>query len=190
LFIDNELEKSASSHGKNIQIPPAPSAFLDETSPLSAITFAMGGECIAWGKRVHGILCEKGSTARIPKSTTQTQMGISIKKFLNQTVLIVLGTKISREQVIRYVSNKTGGTHYDNSRGKHNDLAIDRARFIFSYDVSGADAKQNLNLERISRMQQKFSNFPRKVDCVLIQMMITCHLLHSSSAVADLRRIL
>jgi hypothetical protein len=43
-------------------------------------------------------------------------------KFLKQTCLVLSDTGINREEVIKYVSNKIGGAHYDNSRHEAKDL--------------------------------------------------------------------
>jgi hypothetical protein len=45
-----------------------------------------------------------------------------LSKFLKQTCLVLSDTRINREEVIKYVSNKIGGAHYDSSRHEAKDL--------------------------------------------------------------------
>lgn len=41
---------------------------------------------------------------------------IELTKFMKQVSFMIKGTKINREEVIKYIANKRGGAHYDESR--------------------------------------------------------------------------
>lgn len=41
---------------------------------------------------------------------------IKLTKFMKQVSFMINGTKINREEVVKYIANKRGGAHYDGSR--------------------------------------------------------------------------
>ena len=43
---------------------------------------------------------------------------IKLTKFMKQVSFMINGTKIDREEVIKYIANKRGGAHYDGSRNE------------------------------------------------------------------------
>lgn len=184
LFIDDHLQQSAISHGFDLRLTKPPTEFLEDAYPLSQVGFAMGGECVAWGNRIHGFEWDEGVV--LYHNRPKSDGPIKIKDFLRQTVLIVRGTKITREQVIRYVANKSGVTHYDRTRGKHNDLALDRARSLFWFTLNNkGEAGQHFDQTNLHRVVEQFAARPLKVDCVIIQNLITAQLMVAS---ADLQR--
>lgn len=184
LFIDDHLQQSAISHGFDLRLNKPPTDFLEDAVPLGNVGFAMGGECMAWGKRVHGFEWDEGAVTY--RNKPKSDEPIKIKDFLRQTVLIVRGTKITREQVIRYVANKSGIMHYDRTRGKHNDLALDRARSLFWFTLDNkGEAGQHFDQRNMHRVVEQFAARPLRVDCVLIQNLVAAQLMVAS---ADLQR--
>jgi len=49
---------------------------------------------------------------------------VLLKQFLSQTVVIINGTKVTRNDLVQFVANKMGGAHYDDGRQKPRDIAL------------------------------------------------------------------
>lgn len=47
---------------------------------------------------------------------------INLNEFMKQPSIVIRGTKINREEIIKYVCNKLGGAHYDNKRKEDKEL--------------------------------------------------------------------
>jgi hypothetical protein len=52
-------------------------------------------------------------------------VGQPISKFLGSSFALILGTEVTRRDVIRYVANKLGGAHFDPSRNRKGDDRVE-----------------------------------------------------------------
>lgn len=186
LLLQNNLQISANARHIALRIPPAPTDFIRTASPVANMTFANGGECVVWGTKVHGFEFSKGEVIYKPVRLRDAR-GMKLSEFLDAPVIIVNGIRITRWQVIRYAANKMGASHYDRSRGEHNDRAIDRARASFFFEVGPDNVTQHFDRTMALRVSDSFSAFPRRVDCVLIQLLVTCQLVINAPQVVKLR---
>lgn len=72
---------------------------------------------------------------------------LKLSKFMKQTSFYMGGTHINREEVVKYIANKRGGAHYDNSRNteKSGSKGELERKFQLLDDVHGAMAVADKN---------------------------------------------
>jgi hypothetical protein len=94
----------------------------------SLVEFASAGGATHNGMGVAGALMYR---AAMPPELIKARydLGLQLKtmtlqQYLERPCLLIRGTKVSRRDLIRYVSNKKGGVHYDRKRSGSNDSAF------------------------------------------------------------------
>jgi hypothetical protein len=124
LLIDQEQGLTRISRmlgGNQDLLITAPSINIDRLDEL--IFFCAGG-----AKTPMGIIESIQMFSTLAKSEERPRMmvgeesPIKLSKFLKQTSLVISSVKINREEIIKYVSNKLGGVHYDSNRDDRKEL--------------------------------------------------------------------
>jgi len=129
LLVDQELLQAARMLGKDISVM-APLICREESfENLDEIVFYQAGGANFRGMEiqtltiVRGVLSNEEIKQRWERERNLVGKSYPVKlsKFLKQTSFIVFGIKINREEVIKYITNKLGGAHYNSSRKTSND---------------------------------------------------------------------
>lgn len=134
LIVDNggTLLKVAKDFGIEVRIPCPVNTETVRSLKKDAELYICGNTEIS-GMTAAGMFARRGGgppPGYAPEHPDQRQM-LSIGAFRNQTSAMWMGVEISREEIIKYVSNKLGGSHYDNKRNGTLGLqyiALDRIR--------------------------------------------------------------
>ena len=124
LLIEKQLENIAYQVGMEIKVLAPAICRLMSASELKQKSFFQAG-----GANFKGMQIQFTSMINRAKSPAEIKAGYELAKsvigrsypvklgqFLKQTSFVVDGVLINREEVIKYVANKLGGTHYDPSR--------------------------------------------------------------------------
>ncbi|NJM11564.1 MAG: hypothetical protein HC889_06490 [Synechococcaceae cyanobacterium SM1_2_3] len=124
LLVEGKLGKVAHDCGRNLRImAPAINRGLTEAELKEKVYFQAGGAKYK-GVEVQAIsmvnraLSEKEIKANYErnKKVIGKSYPVKLDVFLRQPSFVVDGVLIYRDEVIKYVSNKLGGTHYDDTR--------------------------------------------------------------------------
>lgn len=124
LLIEKDLYKVAREINEEISVlTPEISKFDNELDDPSIVYYQCGGATYK-GLQVQDIkqLNRAKSEAEIKqnyqrgKDIVGKNYSIKLSKFMKQTAFVIEGTKINREEVIKYISNKKGGAHFDAER--------------------------------------------------------------------------
>ena len=193
LLIEGYLNKTARSHNIALNVPQPLNDFLLNHTPASDIKFGMCGNVNAWGgKVVGGFLYTRtlGTQGKKWPPNVENRRG-TISEFMDQTVLVVNGFKVTRRNVILYVANKVGFAHVSDSSAKPENIALDTARAAFGYDDTASD---NLKISYDDRplhvSRAPFTPHTRRIDSVLMQIFISCKFLRDTPTLQELRQII
>lgn len=124
LLVEGTLGKVAHECGKSLKVmAPAINRTLTETELKEKVYFQAGGARYK-GLKVQAMsivnraLSEKEIKANYEreKQVIGRSYPVKLGAFLRQPSFVVDGVLIYRDEVIKYVSNKLGGAHYDNTR--------------------------------------------------------------------------
>ncbi|MGA4531727.1 hypothetical protein ACPA1H_15390 [Ectopseudomonas chengduensis] len=124
LLIEGLLGKVAQECGRDLRVmAPAINRVITETELKQNAYFQAGGA------KYKGMVIQSTSIINRARTTqeikenyerTKNVIGksypVKLGVFLRQPSFVVDGTLINREEVIKYVANKLGGAHYDESR--------------------------------------------------------------------------
>lgn len=124
LLIENQLMKVAKMLNEDISImAPCVSKFENDLNDPSIAYYQAGGGNYK-GTEIQSL--KQLNRAKSPEEIKanyereKTLIGqnypLKLSLFMKQTSLIINGTKINREEVIKYIANKRGGAHFDSSR--------------------------------------------------------------------------
>jgi hypothetical protein len=124
LLVEGKLGKVAHDCGRSLQImAPAINKVLTEAELKEKVYFQAGGAKyrgleVQTMSMVNRALSEKEIKANYEcdKKVIGKSYPVKLGAFLRQPSFVVDGVLIHREEVIKYVSNKLGGAHYDNTR--------------------------------------------------------------------------
>lgn len=124
LLIEGQLGKIAHTYGRDIRIlAPAINKDLTETELKKNVYFQAGGakykgmevqalSIVNYAKPEQEIKADYERRKKVMGKSYPIKLGA----FLRQTSFVVDGVLIHREEVIKYVANKLGGVHYQDSR--------------------------------------------------------------------------
>lgn len=139
LLIHQELAEACNMLGINVKIYAPRNAEKINELNLDFTTFQSGGAKFK-GFQADNIffkageyINDKGKVMEIFnefKKLNTEKVPLSVDEFLNQISFIIDKVKISRADVIKYVANKLGGTHYDKSRKLNSKKANINKKFI------------------------------------------------------------
>lgn len=123
LLVDGMLERIAASLGQRIRVL-APLTSKHKKLNLHEIQFYMCGGAKYRGQQIAEVcFYNRAMSPQEIRELHRKEEGYigksypeKLNVFLHQTSFVVEGTAISREVVIKYVSNKLGGAHYDPRR--------------------------------------------------------------------------
>lgn len=124
LLVEGQLAKVAHACGRNLRImTPAINRVLTETELKQSVYWQAGGAKykgmeIQATSIVNRALSAQEIKAKYERDKKLIGKSYPVKlgTFLRQPSFVVEGILINREEVIKYVANKLGGAHYDESR--------------------------------------------------------------------------
>ena len=124
LLIEGQLMKVVNMLNEEISIMAPLISKHDEALDDPSIVFYQSGGANHNGMEIQSMmLANKAMTAEEIKENYESQKELigknyllKLSKFMKQVSFMINGTKINREEVIKYVANKRGGAHYDGSR--------------------------------------------------------------------------
>lgn len=124
LLIDGQLIKVANMLNEEISImAPLISKYEDELNDPSIIFYQSGGAKyrkmeVQSLKQTNRVMTTDEIRKNFEKQKDIIGQNYSLKltKFMKQVSFVINGTKINREEVIKYIVNKRGGAHFDSSR--------------------------------------------------------------------------
>lgn len=124
LLIDGQLIKVANMLNEEISImAPLISKYEDELNDPSIIFYQSGGAKyrkmeVQSLKQTNRVMTADEIRKNFEKQKDIIGQNYSLKltKFMKQVSFVINGTKINREEVIKYIVNKRGGAHFDSSR--------------------------------------------------------------------------
>lgn len=123
LLVENELQRAWRAVGLDGQpmiTTPAFSSTL-ESIALEKLVFATAGGARYKGAQLSGIYLELTNEIHEAKIEKLREGGppleaMSLTQFVDGTCVVVSGQVVSRRLLIKYISNKLGGAHYDPKR--------------------------------------------------------------------------
>lgn len=129
LLIDGMLDRAAHMFKKQIWIMAPIICGTKTFGNLSDIDFYQCGGAKYKGmiiqslSKVNRVLSQQEITKMYQegKDTVDKSSPVKMSVFLKQISFVIKGIAINREEVIKYVTNKLGGAHYDNERKIDND---------------------------------------------------------------------
>jgi len=124
LLVEQRLIQAARSLDFEIRIMAPATDELLIGADLSSMKFFQAGGAKHREMNVMGVqLHDRALSPREIKERYERQKHVAtnqpmnVSKFLGQVSFVLEGTRISRDEVIKYVANKIGGAHFDRSRG-------------------------------------------------------------------------
>jgi len=129
-LIDRKLVQLFNAQGCALTLPA-----LDTTSHVNIIEsdgdfnfYTAGGVSID-GRPINSIYAASGPRPKNGENRLPVPsfVDLSVSKFMSRQCTFIEGKWITNEDILRYVANKSGGIHFDRSRKKDVDHAIDRA---------------------------------------------------------------
>lgn len=124
LLVDQNLLKAwrdVEYAGQPMIVAPTLEKRLSMT-PLDSIIFATAGGARFKGQEIRNFFIRKGAaTPEEIKKIAALDLGGTVASyrltdFVESTCMIVKGLIVSREELVKYVANKLGGTHIDTTR--------------------------------------------------------------------------
>ena len=188
LLIDDNLKLCATSHGVKMRVPLANTSYLDAHRPMSALQLGVGGDCRLWGGRYVGGVCTFKGHATPIEGSSDTDRYCTLDRFLSQTTIVVDGQKFSREQILRYLTNKIW-VHYDPDRSSEKIRPLDLARTSVAVGVAAGADDVSYHLSGAANpwgYADEPTLFKNELDCVHLQAVIACQLLMRSPSVLEL----
>ena len=88
---------------------------------------------------------EEATAARHLKPGIPRVKGYPVSRFLASPYALILGTEVSRRDLIRYVTNKLGGVHFDSTRNKKADAKLELLDKLMATKIT-AGGKEPINL--------------------------------------------
>lgn len=124
LLIENQLMKVANILGEEISIMAPCISKYDVHLNDPAVIFYQSGGAKYKGKEIQFLKYlnrakspeERNADYEREKSSIGQNYPVKLSLFMKQVSFIINGVKINREEVIKYIANKRGGAHYDDSR--------------------------------------------------------------------------
>lgn len=124
LLIEGQLIKVAQMLNETINImAPEISKNEDHLNDKSIVFYQSGGANYK-GMQVH--FAKKLHRAKSPEEIKESyekqrdmigqSYPVKLTKFMKQVSFVINGVKINREEVVKYIANKRGGAHYDDTR--------------------------------------------------------------------------
>ncbi len=123
LLIEGQLMKVANMLNEEISVmAPLISKYENELEDLSIVFYQSGGAKFK-GMKIQFL--KKLNRAMTPeeikviyekKKIIGQNYSLKLTKFMKQVSFMINGIKINREEVLKYIANRRGGAHYDNSR--------------------------------------------------------------------------
>lgn len=100
----------------------------------------------------------------------------------------IVGTQISRRDVISYVANKAGGPHFDVDRPEVN-ACLDRIRCGVKYSLADNGVLElGFNPRAFGLPPDDLVSSPRSIDSVFLELAATCRYISLSPVVQNLRQ--
>lgn len=125
LLIEGQLMKVANMLREKINIMAPLTSKYDNELDCSSIVYYQSGGAIYKGMKISSI--KQISRAMTPEELRENcknqeyrndqSYSVKLTKFMKQISFVINGTKITRDEVIKYIANKKGGAHFDGSRG-------------------------------------------------------------------------
>lgn len=162
LIVEKDLQRAWREAGLDseprIRIPTLDS--LREEIPLEEIRFASAGGAIYRGIQVSEAVLPIGGQSKWRVNFQNSVKDIKLNHFINATAVIINGKCVSRRTVVKYVANKLGGVHFDDSRGLGKDAEsyelLDTAnRYKVRFELDGVETsdKSMVYFELLSAAQ-------------------------------------
>lgn len=124
LLIEGQLLKISRMLNVDIKIMAPKISYFENDLDVSDVIFYQSGGAKYKGKQVsfttqtNKVLSPEEIKLNYEKERKLIDKSYPVKlqKFMKQVSFIIEGTKINREEVIKYIANKKGGAHYDKNR--------------------------------------------------------------------------
>ena len=149
--------------------------------------FASGGAA-AFGVEYRALLFRMGPAARSSEAPPDQMIALSMDGFMNQKVLCLRNTWVTRNSVVKYVANVTSGVH-SKAPEKDDERLLSRIRGVVSLTRGGEKPPTiSINMGALASDKPEFVYSPNKLDPVLLELLVAIQLLVASPDVHALEK--
>lgn len=192
LLIYGDLQKSASSRTYQLLIDAPDLKPFVKATKYNLIEFYQAGGANVFGMYIAGAMLSKGTSHRLNRIMKEYNPEIKIKlnitSYLRQQCFSLKGEFVSREDVIKYVANKAGSTHFDR---KGRDALIDRIRGASVYKLTEDGIPSlSFNLNSFANSNSDFDPNPKHIDPIFLEVAASAKYITESQSIVDYRELL
>jgi len=110
--------------GKKDFLVPTSFIRIDEIGRIGEVDFASSSPAQSVGMKIFAAMVFNKIQEGATPISIQTEVA-PLKRYLNQTACVISGAVITRDELVQFVANKLGGSHFDEDRQKPQDRSIE-----------------------------------------------------------------
>ncbi len=187
LLVFKDINKSASPFGLRLRFRAPNTRPLAQACAQGGAQYFQAATISFRGVELAALYVAKGT--RIPEMATfdpDHRVDWKLAAFLKQPVFLFEGQMANRGDVIEYIANKAGGTHFDLRRPGAYQL-LDHIRGVLSIGMRGNAPLVALHIDRVEKPSKDFSPRKESIDPVFIELLATCRFIAESPTVINLQ---
>lgn len=193
LLIYNDLQKCANPRRHELIIESPDNKTLIGAARNNALDFFQSGGTVVLGVWFRASTVAKGNGQKLAQLLNdfnpEEKISLNISSFLKQPVFYFREHLINRADVIKYVSNKAGGPHFDLNRA-NSDKILDYIRSAVSMRMENDIPAFGFDINALSNPSDDFEITRGSIDPVFIEMAAACRYLTESPSVVSLCKMI
>ncbi|RKY37117.1 MAG: hypothetical protein DRP78_01950 [Candidatus Omnitrophota bacterium] len=191
LLVNHEIMQSSSHRRIKLLFEvPDNKPFIQRCRGKNNIIFFQSGGVATFGATYKWAIAKDGNATVDDQQfnasiNPEATIFLKIDSFLKQQVLFFSGNFVGRQDIIKYIANKSGGVHFDGKKSDK-DLLIDKIRECGYLQKKDTKIEYVLQAHKIGGNKGAFEYSPDKIDPVYLEYLASCYFFVSSQSINDL----